>query len=125
MNPDSEAMGVFRKILQEMKTETKRDGKKFVLVYLPYEDDLLQYKQNPSYRSQYSTMKSVIATEGIASIDLMKYFLKNGFDRGYDGTHYGPKTNKMISDALWDNFKKLKLVPAQKADIEGLKRAAV
>jgi hypothetical protein len=44
----------------------------------------------------------------------MKDFVKidsSQFDVGYDGSHNGPKANKIISELIWKELKELKLLP--------------
>lgn len=111
MKIGSEAMTVTQKIFETMNEEVKREGKKFVLVYLPGKYDINVYKYNTSYRLQYDRMVSSIAQNGISYIDLMQDFLSikpSQFDTSYyDKSHYGPRSNKIIADLIWKNLNRL------------------
>ena len=116
MKPNSEAMIVSRKIFKTINENSKRDGKMFILVLLPdsYKKDVMVYKNNYLFRKEYDEMASSIEKEGITCIDLMKDFVKidsSQFDVGYDGSHNGPKANKIISELIWKELKELKLLP--------------
>ena len=113
LKTDSEAMTVSRKIFETIDEEARRDGKKFVLVCLPSAGYVAKFVKEDPYRRQYNDMVSSISREGIMCIDLTKDLAKippKQIDKGYDGTHYGPEANKMISGFLLGNLKKLGLI---------------
>ncbi|MFC1594246.1 hypothetical protein ACFL38_02850 [Candidatus Omnitrophota bacterium] len=117
MKTDSEAMIVSQKIFEEMNNKAKRDGKKFVLVFLPLKRDVEDYRNNSLFRKKYDKIVSYIEKEDMICIDLMKDFLKvklSQFDFDYYGIHYGLKTNKIISEILWENLEALKLLTHKK-----------
>lgn len=116
MKPNSEAMTVSRKIFEEMNSEAEHDGKKFVLVLLPdsYKKGAMIYKNHYLFRKEYDELVNSVKKEGIICIDLVKDFIKlkpEELDVGYDGSHYGPKANKIISELIWKKLKELKLLP--------------
>jgi hypothetical protein len=112
MKTNSEAMKVSRKIFEKMNNTVKREGKQFVLVFLPTKDDILSYKDHSTFQQRYDEVISSVDTEGIMCIDLMEDLLKvpaSELDAGYGGGHNGPKFNKRISDILWEKLEALEL----------------
>ncbi|MBF0485397.1 MAG: SGNH/GDSL hydrolase family protein [Candidatus Omnitrophica bacterium] len=105
--PGSEARAVTQRIIERMNNETKRAGKEFILVYIPTKEDIGYYKNNRAFARQYDEMVLSTSRLGITAIDLMKDLVKADplqMDCSYDGSHYGPKANKMIAELLWRYF---------------------
>ena len=53
--------------------------------------------------SSWSERIAAFRRDGLEVIDLMpvmRAIPADSLDRGYDGTHYGPKTNKIIGEAV-------------------------
>jgi hypothetical protein len=112
MKSNSEAMIVSLRICEKMNEEARDDGKKFVLVFLPSIFEIEAYKDKTSFRKEWEEMVSSIADNGIIYIDLMKELIKverDQLDSGFDGSHYGPKANKLISELLWKNLKDVRI----------------
>ncbi|MBI5882438.1 MAG: SGNH/GDSL hydrolase family protein [Elusimicrobia bacterium] len=103
MRPGSEAVSISLGVIRRMKETAEREGVRFVLVFLPQPEDMERYRSDLAFRGRYDGMAAAAGRAGAAPLDLMKGFLEarpEKFDRGYDGTHYGPKANKLISESL-------------------------
>jgi len=104
INRDSEAVQITKKIIESMNREVKQEGGRFTLVILPMLTDHKHYSERPDSRKKWADMVSEICSEGIDCIDLMSDFQKipvEHFDTGYDESHYGPKSNRLIADIIW------------------------
>jgi hypothetical protein len=101
LEPDSEALQVSKKIFETINHEVKQDGKKFILVFLPVERDVKLLKRNTTYHNNWKNMVLSTCTHDLICIDLaddLRQLPENQFDAGYDGSHYGPKINKLIGE---------------------------
>jgi hypothetical protein len=101
--PDSEALLVSEKIFEVMNDEVKREGKDFILVILPWQSDLKLIEQDAVYRKHWRAMVSSSCQD--MCIDLSIDFQQSPpdiLDKGYDGTHYGPKANRLIAESIWE-----------------------
>ena len=111
MHPGSEAMQVSKKIFKVMHKELKNDGKWFRLVILPTHHDLKLFKRDVSHRNEWDAMVASICRHEQFCIDLSTDLAEQKdaeLDKGYDGTHYGPKANRIIAQLI-ENQVKLKL----------------
>lgn len=102
-SPGSEAMQVSKKIFEAMNDDLKNAGKQFLLVILPTHNDLERLKQDTSYRHAWGEMVAAICHDDILCTDLSTDLLRQNdddLDKGYDGTHYGPKANYIISKLI-------------------------
>jgi hypothetical protein len=103
MNTDSESVQVTKKIVEAMDEEVREDGGEFSLIILPSIWDINFYSSDPDFKKKWNEMVFEICSARINCLDLMKDFQKipvESFDTGYDGTHYGPKTNSLIADFI-------------------------
>jgi hypothetical protein len=103
LEPDSEALRVSHKIFETMHDEVKKDGSRFVLVVIPTHHDLIEFQMSTSYRDKWNRMLSSICALDFVCIDLTDdlYQLPEGdLDKGYDGTHYGPRANLRIAEYI-------------------------
>jgi len=103
MNPNSEASRVTKKIFDTMNNDVKKDEKKFVLVILPTHDDISKLRFDSSFREKWYKQVSFHCSGIEICIDLSEDMLQqpqNLLDKGYDGTHYGPKANRLISELI-------------------------
>jgi hypothetical protein len=101
--PDSEAMRVSRKIFEAMNDEVKRDGKEFVLIILPMDNDLKKLQDKSWYRNAWHKMATAICVGDLLCVDLAKDLQQipvSLLDKGYDGSHYGPKANRLIAGLI-------------------------
>ena len=93
-----------------MNDQVARDGGKFILVILPIWQDLDKLAQNTTFRNKWYTLISSICGTGLDCIDLSGDMLdipKNQLDNGYDGTHFGPKTNRHIARFIKTHLEQL------------------
>jgi hypothetical protein len=73
------------------------------LVILPSPGDTDRYLQATEYRRQWQAMAESLCSASYACYDLVEDFARrpvNQFDLGYDGTHYGPSSNRVIADLI-------------------------
>lgn len=101
-NRYSEAVQITKKIFEEMAQEVEAEGGQFTVVILPNKWDIY-YTRLRGFKKKWKKMVNEVCSAGIQCIDLMKDFKKipiESFDTGYDGTHYGPKTNRLIADLI-------------------------
>ncbi|MDP2652618.1 MAG: hypothetical protein Q8Q08_01145 [Candidatus Omnitrophota bacterium] len=104
MDERSEAMRISREIFGAMGRDAEQRGKKFVLVLLPSKQDVDAYRSDRLVRRQYDALAASLKRQGIFCIDLMPDLSRvspSQFDTGYDGGHYGPVVNKVISEMVW------------------------
>ncbi len=107
MDARSEAQTVTKGIIGEMALEVQSKDAQFSLIVLPTDSDIRQYEENDSYMKSWDEMTSFICSGEIVCYDLMDDLSrldKEEFDTGYDGTHYGPKTNERIADLILEKF---------------------
>lgn len=103
MDPHSEAQTVTKGIIEEMAREVQSEGAKFSLIILPTDSDIRKYKTEDSYKKSWDEMTAFICSGEIVCYDVMEDFSHlsiEQLDTGYDGTHYGPKTNERIADLI-------------------------
>lgn len=101
--PSGEAMAVMRAIAVSMDQVAHEAGATFALVILPSPGDTDRYLQATEYRRQWQAMAESLCAASYACYDLMEDFARrpvNQFDLGYDGTHYGPSSNRVIADLI-------------------------
>lgn len=112
LKKDSEARIVIQKIAGKMDEELRRVDKKFVMIFLPGNEDLENYYQSQQWAADYDDMVASIRKEGIATVDLMRDLMqaRGELDKAYDGWHYGPKTNHRISDLLRKHLKESRVL---------------
>jgi hypothetical protein len=105
MEPGSEAQRVSKKIFEAMNQEANQRGKEFCLVVLPDKDVVEQYQEEPAYAWKWNAMSAFMCSGDYSCIDLMQDFSRlTKIDKGYDGSHFGPKTNQRIADFLWERI---------------------
>ena len=102
MHSDSEAMQVTRAIFEKMATAVAAEGKRFFIVLLPTDHDVRRYETKTGYRELWNTMTAAVCPGDALCLDLMPE-LRNApeLDRGYDGSHYGPRASKFIAETVW------------------------
>ncbi|MBU0468946.1 MAG: hypothetical protein KKD07_08340 [Candidatus Omnitrophica bacterium] len=103
IDPDSEAFQIISKLFNKVNDEAKMNGKDFILTFLPDKNNVQDYKSNKRYNQQWNKMVSEMCGSGLKCLDLMTVFKdlpETSFDRSYDGTHFGKKTNKIIADEI-------------------------
>jgi hypothetical protein len=103
LDPGSEAVAVSARIAQAMRAEAAARGARFLLVLLPSELDLGRLRRRRAYRDQWRAIATAVARDGVACIDLADALLSapaDRIDRGFDGTHHGPRTNELVATVV-------------------------
>ena len=101
MEPDSEAFRITRRLFQQIDRQTKERNKKFILIFLPWIAEVKAYQTRTAYRMQWDAMVAQMCAGAMSCLDVMKEFQKiplTEFDTSYDGSHYGPRTNRRIAE---------------------------
>jgi hypothetical protein len=102
LNPESEAARTTHAIFDTMGREITERGQRFLLVYIPSPYDLAQYRRSTDYQARWKRIAEY-CPEGATCIDLMPDMPEaERLDAGYDGTHYGPRTNDRIAELVAD-----------------------
>ena len=99
----SEALQVSSAIFRAMNEDAGRNGRRFVLVFLPMESDLPRLKTDRRYHEQWQAMVSAACSLGMVCVDLsdnLAALSDSDLDRGFDGTHYGTRTNRFIGETI-------------------------
>lgn len=105
--PGSEAMQITKNIVAAMENEVRERGSGFSVVFLPTIQDIEDYSRNNVLKKRWQRMVSFICDPQINCIDLMGDFQKvpiQKLDRGYDGGHYGPVSNRLIADFIMESI---------------------
>jgi len=103
LDPDGEAVRVTARIAAALRDESAARGARFLLVLLPSERDASQLRRSAAYRAQWQAMAASFARAGVPAVDLSAEFLAADpadLDRGHDGTHHGPRANRLIAAAI-------------------------
>jgi hypothetical protein len=99
LDPGSEAVAVSAAIIHTMRDEVVGRGARFLLVLLPSEIDVGRLRRRRGYHDQWIAIARAVASEGVACVDLANPMLAapDQLDRGFDGTHHGPRANRLIA----------------------------
>lgn len=106
--PDSEAMQIIKKIVEAMESEVRERESRFSLIFLPIISDIKDYSRNNAFKKRWQRMVSFFCAQQTNCIDLMSYFQKvpmKMLDHGYDGSHYGPMSNRLIADFIMESIR--------------------
>ena len=106
--PDSEAVRLSRAIFEAMADEVESDRRRFLLVLIPEARDVSKYRTDPEFRRFWERL-SRSASGQLQAIDLMTHFQKlpaETVDSGADGTHFGPRANGVVAQALLEHLRK-------------------
>ncbi len=106
-SPNSEAAQVSRAIFEAMAAEVHNDGREFLLVLVPNQIEVAQYRANPRFRKLWDQLTKSVCGD-LETVDLMPFFFKapaESIDRGVDGTHHGPQGNGLIAQALLEHLR--------------------
>ena len=107
MEPDSEAIEVSRMIFDAMAREVRETGAEFSLAILPVGGDTRDFADSREFRFRWNTMIKAVCVQDFHCLDLMPKFQAMGhsaLDKGYDGHHYGPRTNRFIAGLLGEHL---------------------
>ena len=101
--PGSEAMRLVKKIFAAMDLEVKNKAAKFSLFVLPTYSDIKKYSGNREYKLAWDQMSASLCVGLNECFDLMsdlQSVSEQDLDKGYDGSHYGPSTNRRIAQFI-------------------------
>lgn len=107
---DSEAMQVSRKIFATMRAEVAARGKRFVLVILPEHSGLGKMHRRAGHAENWRRMVATFCDGLVQCIDVTSSLLSlppAELDRGHDGTHYGPKMNRVVAATIAEGLRRL------------------
>lgn len=102
-SPSSEAMQVTAAIVRRFHEETTARSRAFLLVVLPIHADIEGYRSSEPFRRSWDGMVGHLCKAGVRCLDAMKTLLAADaadLDYGHDGTHYGPRANLKIAEAI-------------------------
>ncbi len=103
LEPGSEAVAVSGRIARAMHDEARAHGARFLQILLPSELDLGRLRRRPAYREQWHALAAAVSGVGVDCVDLAETLLAppaEVVDRGFDGTHHGPRANRLIAEAV-------------------------
>lgn len=104
MEPGSEALRVSREIFQEMSSDVRRRGRRFLLVFLPLDSEVTRSRDDAQLRQRWRTMLEFACSGELACLDLLPGLAAldpRELDRGL-GSHYGPRANRAIARLIAD-----------------------
>jgi len=122
LDPDSEAAEVTRRIFWSMNREVAERGGRFVLIFLPSHQDLESLRTSRRYAANWDRLVRAACRDDLACIDLSHGFLDAPPDRldpGYDGSHYGPRANRLIAELIRQRLVDLGLARAGRSGPAG------
>ena len=79
-----------------------------MLVLLP--DDIWSLAEDSAAVERWKKMAAAICGRDMPCIDLSEPFMRTpaaDWDRGYDGSHYGPRANRVIATLLEEQLAQL------------------
>lgn len=103
-----EAIHLLNQITKAMRTDAQDDHSEFTLVILPIYSDVIKYQSNEKFVEHWQDQSKKLCDQLPRCFDLMEglQLEASRLDRGYDGTHYGPKANKIIANKMRELFAK-------------------
>lgn len=107
LDPGSEALQLSNRIFGTIDREERRRGQHFALIVLPSHRDLELFKRDPSYSDRWRVLVSSVCSRDMVCLDLAKDLQQapaTEMDKGYDGTHYGPRSNQLIGGLIRDHL---------------------
>jgi hypothetical protein len=113
---DSEAIQVSRKIFETMRDEVEARGKQFVLVILSEHSGLRKIRGSSRSAENWQRLVSTFCDGHMQCIDVTPALLSappEDLDRGHDGTHYGPKMNRIVAATVADGLRHLCTAPSR------------
>jgi hypothetical protein len=102
LEPGSEAVQLIARMAQAMRDEAAARNADFLLVLLPSERDLAHLRRG-GYLDRWRAIAAALAHDGVECLDLADDLLAapdGTLDRGFDGTHHGPRTNARVATAV-------------------------
>lgn len=102
LEPGSEAVAVSARIVTAMQAEAAAHGAHFLLVLLPSELEVARLRRRSAARADWDAIAAAIGRD-VPHADLAETMLAapaDRLDRGFDGTHHGPRANALIAEAV-------------------------
>jgi len=102
LDPGSEAVAVSARIVATMRAEATAHGAAFLLVLLPSELETARLRRRPGTRAAWNAIAAAVAGD-VPHVDLADALIAApdaDVDRGFDGTHHGPRANAVIAAAM-------------------------
>jgi lysophospholipase L1-like esterase len=103
LEPGSEALTVSGRIAQAMRDDAAERGARFLLVLLPSERDVKRLRRSDAERNAWERIVAGLSEYGVPYLDLAPALIAapaDRIDRGFDGTHHGPRTNALVADGV-------------------------
>jgi hypothetical protein len=100
---DGEAFEITRRIFAAATKEGSARGHRVVVGVLPVQRDLTNLERSELARERWRGILERFRLAGVETLDLSPTLLAappEDRDDGYDGTHYGPRANLRIAEAL-------------------------
>ena len=100
MRPGSDAQRLSKKIFEAMSREVEQQGREFALLILPSRSALKAYREQPDRAEQWEATVRFVCEAEYPCYDVMREFADlpaGSLDRGYDHSHFGPRTNRRIA----------------------------
>jgi hypothetical protein len=101
MDNDGEAVQVFRGLANRMEIEVEHQDARFIVIFLP--NHIQSFRENHLLVQKWKNLVTLVCSSGLTCIDLLEDFMgvpETDLDKGYDGTHYGPKANRLIAELV-------------------------
>ncbi len=114
LEPGSEATRVSKAISESMRRDAEALGGRFALVLLPTARSVEKSASGEIDRRS-ENWASFFCDGSVVCLDLSGslFRLEEGVsDRGFDGTHFGPRTNRIIAETLLRDLFRVELLPA-------------
>ncbi|HQH27778.1 MAG TPA: hypothetical protein PLP17_10320 [Oligoflexia bacterium] len=103
-DPGKEALRLSRKMISALRNSAALEHSGFVLVFLPSPQEISLYRRDKDYRNRWNKMVRYASGDGaVRHIDLLPELCKlsrDNLDYGYDGSHYGARTNAAIAEII-------------------------
>jgi hypothetical protein len=102
-NLDGEAFEVTRRIFAAATAAGTARGHRVVVAVLPVQRDVINLERSEDARERWRGILKRLRDAGVETLDLSPALLAappEDLDEGYDGSHYGPRANLRIAQAL-------------------------
>ena len=102
-SPDSEAMQVVTEVYRGARQQAAARGARIAWVILPAHLEVEEIRQSRTFRREWAGLVSHFCGQEPLCIDLSTDLVEvdaEALDFGFDGTHYGPRTNRLIASFL-------------------------